>query len=276
MAGALVVVGTPIGNLDDLSPRAARALADADVIACEDTRVTRKLLTRAPSRARLVAYHAHNEEEQTAKMVRAVAGGSRVALVTDAGMPGLSDPGHRLVAACVEAGLRIEVVPGPSAALAALVVSGLPTARFSFEGFLPRTGAARRRRLEAIAREGKTAVVFEAPHRVEETLEAALQVLGDRRAALARELTKIHEEVLRGSLSELLEAVRENGVRGEVTLVIEGGPQEVATADEETLIGRVRELMRDGVPKKEAVARAAAEARVPKRTVYQAAVDAGL
>jgi 16S rRNA (cytidine1402-2'-O)-methyltransferase len=276
MAGALIVVGTPIGNLDDLSPRAARALSEADVIACEDTRVTRKLLTRAPSRARLVAYHAHNEAVQTVKLTRAVASGSRVALVTDAGMPGLSDPGHRLIAACVDAGLRVDVVPGPSAALAALVVSGLPTARFSFEGFLPRTGAARRRRLEAIAREERTAVVFEAPHRLEEMLEAALETLGDRRAVLARELTKMHEEILRGTLSELLEAVRENGVRGEVTLVIEGASQEAATADEATLIGRVRELMREGVPKKEAVARAAVEARVPKRTVYQAAVDAGL
>jgi 16S rRNA (cytidine1402-2'-O)-methyltransferase len=191
-------------------------------------------------------------------------------------MPGLSDPGHKLIAGCIEAGLRVEVVPGPSAALTALAVSGLPSARFSFEGFLPRTGAARRRRLEAIAREGKTAVLFEAPHRLEETLEAALETLGDRHAVVARELTKLHEEVLRGTLSELLEGVRENGVRGEVTVVIEGVPQERAAADEGTLLERVRELMDEGASKKEAVARTAVEARVPKKVVYQAAVDAGL
>jgi 16S rRNA (cytidine1402-2'-O)-methyltransferase len=276
MAGTLTVVATPIGNLDDLSPRGARALADADVIACEDTRVTRKLLTRAPSRARLVAYHAHNERRQTPELVRQVKAGKRVALVTDAGMPGLSDPGQRLVAACVEAGLRVEVVPGPSAVLAGLVASGFPTARFVFEGFLPRTGAARRRRLEALAKEERTIVVFEAPHRLARLLEAALPILGDRRAALARELTKVHEEVVRGRLSEILAIVREHGVRGEVTLVVEGGVPSEAAPDEAELLDRVRALMAGGIPKKEAVARAAADAGVPKRTVYQAAIDAGL
>jgi 16S rRNA (cytidine1402-2'-O)-methyltransferase len=276
MAGILTVVGTPIGNLDDLSPRAARALADADVIACEDTRVTRKLLTRAPSRARLVAYHAHNERKQTPEFVRQVKAGKRVALVTDAGMPGLSDPGQRLVAACVEAGLPVEVVPGPSAILAGLVASGFPTARFVFEGFLPRTGAARRRRLEALAGEERTIVLFEAPHRLAELLEAAIPILGERRAALARELTKVHEEVVRGTLAEIFALVREHGVRGEVTLVVEGAARAGEAPDEAELLDRLRALMAEGVPKKEAVARVAAGAGVPKRIVYQAAVDAGL
>jgi 16S rRNA (cytidine1402-2'-O)-methyltransferase len=170
MAGLLSVVATPIGNLNDLSPRAAAALGDADVIACEDTRVTRKLLTRVESRAKLIAYHARNERVRVPELVRRVAAGDRVALVTDAGTPGVSDPGQRLVAACLDAGLRVEVVPGPSAALAALVLSGLPTARFVFEGFLPRTASQRRRRLRVLATEERTIVLFESPHRLEESL----------------------------------------------------------------------------------------------------------
>ncbi|HEV2686718.1 MAG TPA: 16S rRNA (cytidine(1402)-2'-O)-methyltransferase, partial [Actinomycetota bacterium] len=161
MSGVLSVVATPIGNLDDLSPRAARTLARADIIACEDTRVTRVLLQRAvPDRghAKLLAVHARNERARVPELVRAVAGGSHVALVTDAGMPGLSDPGHRVIEACVDAGLRVEVIPGPSAVPAALVASGLPTARFVFDGFLPRTATARRRRIEVLAREERTLV----------------------------------------------------------------------------------------------------------------------
>ena len=166
MSGVLSVVATPIGNLDDLSPRAARTLARADIIACEDTRVTRVLLQRVvPDRghAKLLAVHARNERARVPELVRAVASGTHVALVTDAGMPGLSDPGHHVIEACVEAGLRVEVIPGPSAVPAALVASGLPTARFVFDGFLPRTAGARRRRIEALAPEERTLVIFEAP-----------------------------------------------------------------------------------------------------------------
>ncbi|MBI4730260.1 MAG: 16S rRNA (cytidine(1402)-2'-O)-methyltransferase [Acidobacteria bacterium] len=274
MTGTLRVVATPIGNLDDLSPRAARALADADIIACEDTRVTRALLTRAPSRARLVPLHAQNERRRAPELVRAIAAGARVALVSDAGTPGMSDPGQRLVAACVEAGLPVETVPGPSALVAALVVSGLPTARFVFEGFLPRTGSSRRRRLEALAREGRTIVLFESPHRIAESIEAMIAVLGDRRAALARELTKIHEEVVRARLSEIMERVRESPPRGEITLVVEGVAPEEAPADPGRLAARALALVEEGVPKKEAIARVAAEAGVPKRAVYQAVLDA--
>ena len=226
MSGLLSILGTPIGNLDDLSPRAARALADADIIACEDTRVARKLLTRAesPSRAKLVPYHARNEAVRALELARAVAGGAHVVLTTDAGMPGLSDPGQRLVAACAEVGVRIEVIPGPSAVLAALVASGLPTARFVFEGFLPRTAGARRRRLAELAAESRTTVLFEAPHRLGASLADMAQVMGTRRAAVARELTKVHEEVIRGTLDELAERFRETPARGEITVVIEGAP----------------------------------------------------
>jgi 16S rRNA (cytidine1402-2'-O)-methyltransferase len=272
MAGLLSVVATPIGNLDDLSPRAAGALADADVIACEDTRVTRKLLTRAPSRARLVPYHARNESERAPELVRRVAAGARVALVTDAGTPGLSDPGQRLVSACLDAGLRVEVVPGPSAAVAALVLSGLPTARFVFEGFLPRTTTQRRRRLEKLASEERTLVFFESPHRLAGSVADMVRVLGDRRAALARELTKIHEEVVRGTLGELLERVT-GGVRGEVTLVVAGADaSDRPPASEEEIATRLRALITEGSTKKDAIAAVAAELGVPKREVYRTAV----
>jgi 16S rRNA (cytidine1402-2'-O)-methyltransferase len=271
MAGLLSVVATPIGNLDDLSPRAARALADADVIACEDTRVTRKLLSRVEARARLVAYHARNEHERTAELVERVAGGEHVTLVTDAGTPGLSDPGQRLIAACVEAGLRVEVVPGPSAVVTALVASGLPSARFVFEGFLPRTKGDRRRRLEAIASEKRTLVVFEAPHRIAETLRDMAEVLGDRRASVARELTKMHEEVLHGTLSEL--AASAEGLRGEITVVIAGAEAPERVTDTAEIARVLRDEISGGAAKKDAIAVVATKLGIPKKVVYQTALD---
>jgi 16S rRNA (cytidine1402-2'-O)-methyltransferase len=273
MAGLLSIVATPIGNLDDLSPRAARVLGRADVIACEDTRVTRKLLTRVETRAKLVPYHAQNERSRTAELVHRVAAGELVALVTDAGTPGISDPGHRLIEACAKAGLRIEIVPGPSAAVAALVLSGLPSARFAFEGFLPRTATARRRRLREVAGEERTLVLFESPHRIADSLEDMLEVFGDRRASVVRELTKIHEEALRGRLSELLEAVR-GGVRGEVTVVVEGaGHEKESRVESAEVAERLRALIADRVTKKDAIASVASELGVPKKDVYQIAID---
>jgi 16S rRNA (cytidine1402-2'-O)-methyltransferase len=274
MSGILSVVGTPIGNLEDLSPRAARVLADADIIACEDTRVTRKLLTRAPTHARLVAYHARNETVRTPELVRAVASGSRVALTTDAGMPGLSDPGGKLVAACAAAGVRIEVIPGPSAAAAALVVSGLPTARFVFEGFLPRTRAGRRRRLEALAAEERTIVLFEAPHRLVESLTDMAEVLGPRRAAVARELTKVHEEVIRETLPELVARFTDTPPRGEITVVIEGTTPAAPLVDEDELARAVADEVARGSTKRDAISLVARGRGISKRIVYQAAVGA--
>jgi 16S rRNA (cytidine1402-2'-O)-methyltransferase len=272
MAGLLRVVATPIGNLEDLSPRAARALAEADVIACEDTRVTRKLLSRVDSHARLVAYHARNEREKIPELVERVARGERVTLVTDAGTPGLSDPGQRLVAACVDAGLLIEVVPGPSAALAALVLSGLPTARFVFEGFLPRSRGDRRRRLERLAAEERTLVFFEAPHRIAESLRDMAEVLGDRKAAVARELTKMHEEVLRGTIAELADRAGD-GLRGEITVVVAGAEPRARAVGPEEISARLRDVVAAGTPKKEAIAVVAGELEVSKKVVYQAALD---
>jgi 16S rRNA (cytidine1402-2'-O)-methyltransferase len=255
-----------------------KALADADVIACEDTRVTRKLAAMAGARGTLMSYNATNERAKTPDLVRRIAAGARVALVTDAGTPGVSDPGQRLVSACREAGVRVEVIPGPSAAVAALVASGLPSARFVFEGFLPRTAGARRKRLAALADEDRTIVFFEAPHRLEATLGDMASAFGDARiAALARELTKIHEEVVTASLGELLERVRANGVRGEIALVVAGVPvSERPTVAAKDLAARLRELTASGVTKKDAIARVAAETHTAKRIVYQAAIDAGL
>jgi 16S rRNA (cytidine1402-2'-O)-methyltransferase len=278
MAGTLSIVATPIGNLGDLSPRAREALAEADLIACEDTRVTRKLASMAGARAQLVAYNATNERARTPDLVHRVAAGARVALVTDAGTPGISDPGRRLVAACREAGLRVEVIPGPSAAVAALVASGLPSARFAFEGFLPRTASARRKRLAELAGEDRTIVFFEAPHRVAATLQDMVAAFGeDRAAALARELTKVHEEVVSSTLGDLLARVRAAGARGELALVVAGAP-ETARADVagDDLARMVRSRIGEGETKKDAIARVAAETRTPKKVVYQAVVDAGL
>ncbi len=275
MSGTLSVVGTPIGNLEDLSPRAAATLQRADIIACEDTRVTRKLLARLPerSRARLVSTHARNEAARAKELARAAAGGKRVALVTDAGMPGVSDPGHRVVAACRDAGVGVEVVPGPSAVTAAVIASGLPSARFVFEGFLPRTGKALRTRIAALVDERRTIVVFEAPHRLGKTLAALADALGARRAAIVRELTKVHEEVVRGRLDELATAVAGGEVRGEITIVIEGAPERArAEPDPVALADEVLSRVEAGEAKKEAIAAVAVERGVPKRRVYDAVV----
>jgi 16S rRNA (cytidine1402-2'-O)-methyltransferase len=272
MAGLLRVVATPIGNLDDLSPRAAEALADADVIACEDTRVTRKLLSRVSTRGRLVSYHASNERSRTPALVSRVAAGEHVVLVTDAGTPGISDPGQRLVAACVEAGQRVEVVPGPSAVIAALVSSGLPSARFVFEGFLPRTKGERRRRLDALAAEERTLVFFEAPHRLAASLADMAEVFGSRPAAVARELTKMHETVVRATLDELAKEFAD-GARGEVTVVVAGASKQDPANDPAAIVSRLRAHIEQGTSKRDAIALVAEELDVPKKVVYQIALD---
>ena len=268
--GGLVVVGTPIGNLGDLSPRAVEALRTADVICCEDTRHTRKLLTHASiTGPRLVAVHEHNEAEQAERVVDWVRDGKRVALVSDAGMPAVSDPGARVVAAVTDAQLPIEVVPGPSAVLAALVVSGLPTARFAFEGFLPRKGRERATRLAAVAADDRTTVLYEAPQRVAATLaDLAAACGGERRVAVARELTKLHEEVRRGTLAH----IDLGEPRGEHVIVLEGAPPR-APATAADVEAALRDRLDAGDDKKTAVAAVAAELGVPKRDVYAAALS---
>jgi 16S rRNA (cytidine1402-2'-O)-methyltransferase len=273
--GALVLVATPIGNLGDLTPRAIDALRTADVIAAEDTRRTRALLSHAgvPSGRKLRAVHGHNERARAAAIVEEVRSGLRVAYVTDAGMPGISDPGARLVRACVDAGLPVEVVPGPSAALTALVLSGLPTARFAFEGFLPAKGAGRKDRLEAIGREGRTVVLFEAPHRVEQTLaDLADACGGSRRVAVARELTKLHEDVWRGSLDDASAHLASAGPRGEYTLVLAGAPEDAVSPDDEQLGSEALALVAEGLSTRAAADRLAVRFGVSRRRAYDAVI----
>ena len=274
MTGKLVLVGTPIGNLDDMSGRAVSALKDADVIACEDTRRTRKLLTHFGIETReLVVYNDINENQQAARLAARAAEGEKIALVSDAGMPAIADPGYRVVVACVDAKVPVEVVPGPSAAISALAVSGLPTDRFVFEGFLPRKRSQRAARIEALAEEERTLVLYESPHRLEAALEDLSSRLGSRRAAIARELTKLYEEVWRGTLDELLEVVRERGARGEVVIVIEGATATVETRDPAELAARARRLMAGGLDRKDALAEVARAAGVPRRAVFDALID---
>lgn len=273
--GRLVLVATPIGNLDDLSPRAARALAHADLVAAEDTRRSRTLLERAGARTAMVSYHDHNEQARTPELLDRVAAGETVALVTDAGTPGLADPGFRLVRAAIERGLRVEAVPGPAAALQALVLSGLPMDRFAFEGFLPRRAGARARRLAELAGDPRTLVFYVAPHRAADDLAAMAEALGDRPAALGRELTKLHEEVWRAGLGGLAARARAEGVRGEVTVVVAGAARGPAASPEPAaLVARVRDLIATGLTRKDAIARVAQAAGVRKRDVYQAVTDA--
>lgn len=272
MAGTLRLVGTPIGNLGDLSERAGRTIAEADLIACEDTRRTRKLLAHLGAHGpRLVSFHDANERKRVPELVEQLRGGRDVALVSDAGMPGLSDPGYRLVTACVEAGIEIDVVPGPSAAISALVVSGLPTARYSFEGFLSRKQGERRTRLAELASDPRTLVLFESPRRVADLIADAREALGDRRAAVARELTKIHQEVMRGRLSELEAQLAGQEVRGEVVVVIEGSRLSEAI-DLDALGDRVEALTSEGLPRREAAARVAEESGASKRQLYEASL----
>jgi 16S rRNA (cytidine1402-2'-O)-methyltransferase len=271
VTGALVLVATPIGNLGDLSPRAVDELARADLIAAEDTRRTRALMTYAGVKAagRLRSLHATTERQGAEWVVDAVEAGLRIAYVTDAGMPGISDPGARLVRACVDAGLAVEVVPGPSAVLAALVLSGLPTDRFVFEGFLPRRGPARRERIAAIAAEHRTVVVFEAPPRVRATLADLLAACGPlRHVAVARELTKVHEAVWRGELADA-SASLDDEPRGEYVVVLGPAPALPEASDDE-IDAHVRTALAEGLSTRDAAARVAADLRVPRRRAYDA------
>ena len=268
MPGLLYLVATPIGNLEDITYRAVRLLGEADVIACEDTRQTRKLLDHYGIRKPTVSYHDHNEAERTEDLVARLLEGATVALVSDAGMPLVSDPGYRLVRAAIDAGVRVHPVPGASASLAALAASGLPTDAFYFGGFLPPKTGQRARALEALAEEEATLVFYETPHRILETLEAVEATLGARPVVVARELTKIHEEFLRGTAAEVrAQLAARDSVKGEITLLI--GKATAPPHDDTPIDEAVEALLREGVPRMDAIKQVARRRGLSKREVYK-------
>jgi 16S rRNA (cytidine1402-2'-O)-methyltransferase len=268
--GCLYLVATPIGNMEDITLRALRVLKEVDVVACEDTRQTQKLLNRYGLRKRLVSYHQHNEMTRAAELVIELEQGARAALVSDAGTPVISDPGHRLVALCLRHHIPVVPIPGPSALVAALAASGMPTEEFLFAGFLPPRAGQRRQTLEGLAAQPRTLVLYEAPHRIEETLQDALTVLGARPAVIAREVTKVHEEFLRGNLAELLERIRRKPLRGEMTLLIGTGSSPRPSPAQLPLSDRIAEIMRERkVDRKAALKQAARERGLAKREAYK-------
>ena len=276
-AGCLYVVATPIGNLEDISLRALRVLKESDVIACEDTRQTLKLLSHFDIHKRLVSYHEHNELTRAAEIMIELEQGAKVALVSDAGTPAISDPGHRLVALCVRHGIRVVPVPGPSAFVAALAASGMPIEKFVFVGFLPSRPLERQKALRALAMESRTIVLYEAPHRLAETLVGVAEMLGNRPAVIAREVTKVYEEFLRGHVEDLLAATQKKQPRGEITLLI-GPPDDLTQHSEPAenvrsavpLAKRVEEIMLEsGVDQKSALKLAARERGVTRREAYK-------
>jgi 16S rRNA (cytidine1402-2'-O)-methyltransferase len=276
VSGRLVLVGTPIGNLEDITRRALRTLEEAEVIACEDTRRARKLLGHYGIRAReLIAYHEANERRKASMLLERIGSGSEVVLISDAGMPGLSDPGFRLVEACAERGYEVVVVPGPTSVVSALALSGLPPGRFAFEGFLPRKTSDRRRRIAELRAEERTLVVFESPHRIAESLGDLIEGLGDRPAVVARELTKMHETVHRGGLSHLKQLADEGALRGEIVIVVSGSVRGGGeSASPESLAERAGQLIDEGMDRKAAMTAVAQEAGVSKRQVFDALVEA--
>ncbi|HLM95321.1 MAG TPA: 16S rRNA (cytidine(1402)-2'-O)-methyltransferase [Acidimicrobiales bacterium] len=272
--GTLVLVSTPIGNLGDLSPRAVETLAQADLVCCEDTRRTRGLLTHAGLKGvRLLSLHGHNEMARVEAVLAQLAEGRTVAVVSDAGTPTVSDPGSRLVSAALAAGASVTTVPGPSAALAALVVSGLPTDRFCFEGFLPRRGADRRRRIEAVTGDARTVVLFEAPGRLAATLRDLLEACGPaRRVVVARELTKLHEEVWRGALADACRTFAEREVRGEIVVVVAGDPESGRAPNDADVVDALRGRLEAGDSLRDAAGTVAQSMGVSRRRAYDLAL----
>ena len=279
MPGTLYLVATPIGNLEDITLRALRILGEVDLIACEDTRHTRKLLSHYKVSKPLVSYHEHNERERAAELIEKLLAGLNVALVSDAGMPLISDPGYSIVSEAARAEVRVVPIPGASAGIAALAASGLDTSEFVFAGFLPARRARRKQRLKDFASTGGTLVLFEAPHRIKECIEDAREIFGDRQAALARELTKIHEEIIRGRLSEIEARIKEREPRGEYVLLIAGRslsePVEEATdAESSTINEQVRALMdAQGIDKKAALKQVAKNRGITRREAYRQLIE---
>lgn len=276
--GTLYIVGTPIGNLEDITQRALRIMREVAVIACEDTRETRKLLHHFEIGTPTVSYHEHNKLTAGPALIRRLEAGEDVALVTDAGMPGISDPGEDLVRLAIEAKIAVVPVPGPTAFVAALVGSGLPTGRFAFEGFLPTKNKERREALERLKTERRTFLLYEAPHRLKETLEDLQGALGDRPMVAARELTKLHEEFVRGTPAELLRHFEAKAPRGEFVLVVQGAPEQPEVIDPadltpQALAAAVAALEAEGVDRKAAMKEVGLRYGLSKRDVYQALLE---
>ena len=267
-AGVIYLVATPIGNLEDITLRALRTLREADLIACEDTRRTGRLLRHFEIQKPLVSCHEHNERERAQRLVARALDGESVALVTDAGTPAISDPGYRLVRAALDASVSVVSIPGPTASIAALAASGLPTDSFHFKGFLPRKSLRRRRAIRAIANSEGTTILYEAPHRILVTLQDIGEILGDRAVVVARELTKLHEEYLRGTATSIREELEErSSVKGEFVVLV--GPSEGTRAElEESLATRVSTLQRLGKSRMDAIKQAARERGLTKREAY--------
>jgi 16S rRNA (cytidine1402-2'-O)-methyltransferase len=276
MPATLYVVGTPIGNLEDITARALRVLREVDLIAAEDTRVTRKLLSHFDIHTPMTSYHAHTRESKVDGLVAKLVDGQSIAMVSDAGMPGISDPGNDLITAAIAAGVPVIPIPGPSAVIAALVASGLSTARFAFDGFPPRTKTDRHAFFNALRDERRTVILYEAPGRVRSTLEELHKALGDRPVAVARELTKKFEEVYRGLLSGAIAHVRDHEPRGEHTLVIGGAagqPSDAADTEPEDVEAALQAALSGGATARDAVKEVAARLKLPRRQVYSTLLE---
>lgn len=275
--GLLYLCGTPIGNLEDITLRALRVLKEVDLIAAEDTRHTRKLLSYYNIHTPLTSYHEHNKKTKGPQLISELREGKNIALVSDAGMPGISDPGEELVLLAVEENIRVIPIPGPSAVVTALVSSGLPAGSFAFEGFLPRLKKDRVNLIKAMTGEKRTVIFYESPHRIKKTLKELLDLAGDRKVTLGRELTKVHEEFMRGTISQLLEVFQQKEPRGEFTVVLEGSKvdtREDVQPDEADVYQFVSRLLAKGMNKKEAMKETARALKISKREVYNVILTA--
>ena len=268
-SGTLYIVATPIGNLEDITLRAIRVLKEADLVAAEDTRHTRHLLDRYQIETQLTSYHDHNKEEKAPVLVARMLEGKSVALVSDAGTPGISDPGYFLINLAIDQKIPVVPIPGATAAIAALSVSGMPTDRFVFEGFLPAKHLARLKRLQELAKEERTIVFYEAPHKIIRAVEDMIEVFGDRRIVITRELTKIHEESIRGTFSECLKRLHEGTIKGEFTVIVHGATTGTLAKDIDTAEYLKNLILHRGLSRKEAVSVAAEELGLPKKVVYK-------
>lgn len=267
--GALYICPTPIGNLEDITLRTLKVLEEVDIIAAEDTRHTIKLLNHYNIKKPLTSYHEHNKREKGVELIEKLNMGETIALVSDAGMPGISDPGEELIALAIEEDIRVIALPGPTASVTALILSGLPTGKFVFEGFLPSKKRDRIRELEKLKKEERTFILYESPHRLLDLLKSILDVLGNRKVSISRELTKVYEETFRGTILEAIERFESQGVKGEFVLIIEGGKIEEEPILDITIEDHIRKYIEEGLTKKDAIKKVAEERNLPKNRVYK-------